>query len=58
MTTFPTDVPPTRRDHSPFTIGVVAVLIAALLALPFLAHPRRGSQHSSASRVAGPTMTR
>jgi hypothetical protein len=39
MTTFTTDLPPTRRDYSPFTIGVVAVLIATLLALPFLAHP-------------------
>ncbi len=45
MATFPPDLRPSKQDHSVFTIGVVAVLIATLLALPFLAHARPGAQH-------------
>jgi hypothetical protein len=49
MNTVPPNIHPTSRDHSPITMAVVAVLIAALLALPFLAHTRNGSRDTVSS---------
>jgi hypothetical protein len=44
MDTVPPNIQPTSRDHSLIAFAVVAVLIAALVALPFLGHTRHGSQ--------------
>jgi hypothetical protein len=44
MDTVPPNIQPTSRDHSLITFAVLAVLIAALVALPFLGHTRHGSQ--------------
>jgi len=45
MNTVPPNIHPPGREHSPVTMAVVAVLIAALVALPFLGHTRHGSQN-------------
>jgi hypothetical protein len=50
-------VPPTpqdvRREHPLITIGVVlAILLAGLLALPFIAHARHQSSRQTISVVA------
>jgi hypothetical protein len=45
MDTVPPNIQATSRDHSLIAFAVVAVLIAALVALPFLGHTRHGSQN-------------
>jgi len=43
-----------KRDHSLITIGVVvAVLIATLVALPFVTHARHGSRQTISSAMPG-----
>lgn len=56
MATLPPDLQPTRKGHSVFAIGVLAFLIVALLALPFLAHAQTGSQHPSSLTVPSPRL--
>ena len=54
MATFPPDLQRPKRDYSLITIGVVvAVLIATLVALPFVAHARHASRQTISSSIAG-----
>lgn len=62
MGTFPPELERPKRDHSLITVGVVvALLIAMLVALPFVAHARHGSRQTISSSTpagAGPAITR
>jgi len=54
MATFPPDLQRPKRDNSLITVGVVvAVLIAMLIALPFVAHARHGSRQTISSSAPG-----
>lgn len=56
MATFPPDLQPPKRDYSLITVGVlVAVLIATLVALPFVAHARHASRQTISSSTPGGT---
>lgn len=47
----------TKRDHTLITVGVVmGILLAALLALPFLGHPHQHLQKRSASATPAQRM--
>jgi hypothetical protein len=62
MGTFPPELQRPKRDNSLIIVGVVvAVLIAMLVALPFVAHARHGLRQTISSSTpagAGQTVTR
>ena len=62
MATFPSELQPRKRDHQLITVGVVvAILLGALLALPFLTRTRSHRQTISsvhATSTGAPAISR
>jgi hypothetical protein len=59
MSTFPSDLQEPKREHPLITLGVVmAVLLTALLALPFLTRMRQHSPQRHAVSTAPATPAR